>query len=33
MFVGRHERRIVSMLTPKVTQLSAGTAHPVTPKR
>ena len=33
MSAGRARSRIVSMLTPKVSQLSAGTAHPVKPKR
>jgi hypothetical protein len=26
-------RRIATMLTPKISQISAGTAHPIKPKR
>jgi hypothetical protein len=33
MFGERAESRIVPMLTPKVTQISAGTAHPTKLKR
>ena len=33
MTAGVMRSRIVDMLTPKVSQISAGTAHPVKPKR